>query len=92
MTFTLCDYAGMSASHPLRDWRNKVGDYADREGEPMRQDALAADLGIATSHLSQIETGDRRPSLAVASRISAVTGISIDRIAAFEKPKSGEAA
>jgi DNA-binding XRE family transcriptional regulator len=53
---------------------------------------LAEQVGVVPSHLSQIETGQRTPSLGLASRLAAFTGISIDKIAAFDKSKDGAAA
>jgi DNA-binding XRE family transcriptional regulator len=77
----------MSTTHPLRDWRNKTGEFADREGVAMNQNAFAELVGVVPSQVSQIETGERRPSLALAVRISELTGIPVSGLAAFEKPK-----
>lgn len=74
-------------THPIRDWRNKVGRFADRDGEVLSQDELAALVGVrSTSTLSMIETGDRKPSLALAAKLEKLTGIPISEFAAFEKP------
>jgi transcriptional regulator with XRE-family HTH domain len=69
----------MSKSHPLRDWRNQKG---------LSQNDLAEKVGVVSSQISQIETGHRRPSLTLAVRLSALTGISIDVLAAFSKAKN----
>ena len=47
----------------------------------MSQEKLAEEIGVAPSHLSQIETGARQPSIGLALKISRATGISIDRLA-----------
>ena len=39
---------------------------------------LAAQLGIVNSHISQIETGDRMPSLPLAIKLSKLTGIPVE--------------
>ena len=75
----------MSASHPVREWRNKSGAFAEREGDTVSQEALASLAGVVPSHLSQIETGSRRPSLTLAAKLSEVTGIPISEIAAFRR-------
>ena len=80
----------MSATHPLRDWRNKTGEFADREGAPMNQDAFAKEVGVVPSQISQIETGERRPSLALAVKIAELTGIAISELAAFQKMEAAE--
>jgi transcriptional regulator with XRE-family HTH domain len=75
----------MSALHPLKAWRTKAGDFVTRDGAALRQDELAALVGVVPSHLSQIETGSRRPSLNLAARLSAVTGIPIVELASFDR-------
>lgn len=45
------------------------------------QTALAAAVGISEPHLSQILSGDKRPSLGVALRIESLTGVSVRDIA-----------
>ncbi len=64
-------------NHPLRDWRTKSGRFSGREGDPVSQEALASKAGVRSSHLSQIETGVRSPSLALAARLAALTGIDV---------------
>lgn len=58
----------MATDHPLRSWRSQHG---------KTQEQLATDLGVVASHLSQIENGDRSPSLALAAKLSEKTGIPI---------------
>lgn len=65
-------YNGGMDKHPLRVWRH--------EQTPRKTLVdLAASVGITPSHLSQIEMGERRPSLDVASRISKQTGIPLEQ-------------
>lgn len=54
----------METEHPLRIWRKSKGfDLAK----------FAGMVGVAPSHISQIETGVKKPSLALAARIEAAT-------------------
>ena len=55
-------------THPLTSYRAKVG---------ASQTELAARVGTAASYISQIETGFRRPSIEMAKRIAAATGLPI---------------
>ena len=71
-------------AHPLRDWRTKAGRYAERDGGPVSQEELAGQAGVVPSHLSQIETGLRSPSLALAARLSSITGIEISEFVQAE--------
>jgi transcriptional regulator with XRE-family HTH domain len=71
--------------HPLRDWRNKAGAFAERDGEPINQEKFAEQVGVVASQISQIESGDRRPSLVLAVRISEKTGIPVSDLAAYAK-------
>jgi transcriptional regulator with XRE-family HTH domain len=62
----------MIADHPLRKWRKS------REKPEEKTLAFLADkIGITASHISQIETGLRQPSLPVAVRLSEETGIPV---------------
>lgn len=51
----------------------------------MSQEQLASRVEVVPSHLSQIETGDRLPSLSLASKLSIVTGIPIGEFVRAEK-------
>lgn len=53
----------------------------------MTQEAFANDVGVVSSQISQIETGERRPSLWLAAKIVEITGIPVGELASFEKPK-----
>lgn len=75
----------ISTTHPIREWRNKTGRFSGRAGDVVRQDEFATLAGIVPSHLSQIETGDRKPSLTLAAKLSDLTGIPIMDLATFEK-------
>jgi transcriptional regulator with XRE-family HTH domain len=76
----------MSNDHPLRKWRQEQP--PTPEGDKMTLTKLAEAVGVVPSHLSQIETGEREPSLALASRLSKVTGIPIDK---FVRPRENAA-
>ncbi len=54
----------MQTAHPLRAWRKAKG---------LDQATIAALVGVTSSQISQIETGKRMPSLALASRIERIT-------------------
>lgn len=60
----------MAEPHPLRAWRTKhkktLSDMGDR-------------VGVGASHISQIETGDKMPSLQLAAKLSDVTGIPLGK-------------
>lgn len=84
--------SSMAHPHPLRDWRNKVGVFAERDGATLNQEKFAEKVGVVPSQISQIESGDRRPSLVLAVKISEITGIPISDLAAYTKPKSEDAA
>ena len=50
--------------HPLRRWRHS---------QKITLAALANDVGVTPSHLSEIETGKNVPSLMLAARLSRAT-------------------
>ena len=54
----------MDRIHPLRAWRKK---------HDVTLLALADEIGGSISHLSEIETGNKSPSLALAAKLSRVT-------------------
>lgn len=69
----------MAFDHPLRTWRK-----SRKEPQQRTLAAIAKDAGVVPSHISQIETGQREPSLALASKLSSLTGIAIDK---FVRPR-----
>lgn len=75
-------------SHPLRDWRNKEGSFADRDGAVVSQAELAEKVDVVPSQISQIETGHRCPSMGLAARLSRHTGIPIEAFAVFEEART----
>ena len=79
-------------THPLRNWRRKVGTFTDRRGAKLTLAVLADQLNLVPSALSMIETGDRKPSLSLAAKLSEITGIPMIELATFEKPAHAEAA
>lgn len=54
----------MEPVHPLRAWRTRKG---------FDQAKMAGLVGVAPSMISQIETGNKLPSLALAARIERAT-------------------
>lgn len=58
----------METAHPLRTWR---------KGKGLDQATVAKMVDVAPSHISQIETGKKRPSLALAARIERATNKAI---------------
>lgn len=51
-----------------------------RLGAQLRQAELVAAVGITAAYLSRIETGDRRPSVAVLERIAARLHVEVDQL------------
>jgi transcriptional regulator with XRE-family HTH domain len=62
-------------THPLRSWRNS-------QTPRKTLDALAQDVRVSASHLSEIENWNNEPSLNLAERLHTLTGIDM---AAFVK-------
>lgn len=56
----------MQSTHPLREWRKS-------QAKPLSQTELGEKLGIGPSQISQIESGLRGCSLAVAIKIVSLT-------------------
>jgi DNA-binding XRE family transcriptional regulator len=70
VNFTISYIGRMDKVHALRQWRTVTGKtLAD----------VASHVGVTPSHLSEIERDLSEPSLALAARLSAHTGIPIDR-------------
>lgn len=66
-----CHYGNLSAmegSHPLKEWRAREG---------LRQEDAAERLGISKPTVSRLEKGRRKPSLALAAKLSERTGIPV---------------
>lgn len=64
--------------HPLRRFRKR---------QSLSLDAFAAKLGVSKTSMSRIETGKQNVSLALARRITALTGGEVtanDMVGAFE--------
>lgn len=55
------------------------------------QRQVAREAGISEAHLSLIVAGKRRPSPEVARRLSATTGIPLDRLLPPDEPATSEA-
>lgn len=59
------------ALHPLRVWMQRNG---------VRQDALAAQLGVTPSAVSNLLAGRRGVTLDQAMNLSVITGIAVERL------------
>ncbi len=72
----------MDQTHPLKEWRTA-------EDRRMTLVELAALIeGVTPSHLSEIENGNNEPSLELAVRISAKTGIEVSQFVGRRKMKA----
>jgi transcriptional regulator with XRE-family HTH domain len=56
-------------NHPLYHWRAQNGH--------MPLEAVASKVGCSQAHLSEIENGNNKPSLALAFRLHKMTGIDL---------------
>lgn len=65
------------SDHPLRAWRK-------RQEPSVTLTALAADLGVSPSHLSEIENWNNQPSLDLVARLHEITSIEMKE---FAKPR-----
>ena len=63
----------MGYTHPMLSHRLK----AARVNAGFTQDALAKSLGISQAHISQIERGDRLPSMDAAIQLAAALGVDV---------------
>ena len=61
----------MSAEHPIRKWR---------KASRLSLEDLATRVGIQAPHLCEIELRKKTPSVAVARKIAAETGLSRDDV------------
>jgi transcriptional regulator with XRE-family HTH domain len=59
-------------THPLRCWR-------DNQTPRKTLAALARDVGVSPSHLSEIENWNNDPSLELAGRLHTLTGIDMTK-------------
>lgn len=64
----------MKRQHPLRDWR-------ENQVPKKTLAALASEVSVSASHLSEIENGNNEPSFALALELSRLTGIEIQKFA-----------
>lgn len=75
---TICHKSGMARpekTHPLYFWRKQ---------HSTTLHALASDLDVTQTHLSEVENWNRTPSLDLASRLHRKTGIPMEK---FVKPQ-----
>ncbi len=69
--------------------RMTLSEYLKTNG--IRQTRFAEKMGMSNSYLSQIVSGDRKPSLTLALRIQAETGGAVD-LSTFGSPRTATAA
>ena len=72
----------MTQQHPLEQWLEKK----KRAGQPVRKRQLASAVACSPARITQIAHGEE-PSLALAAKLSRVTGIPVE---AFAKREGGE--
>jgi len=58
--------------------KNRLREVRRRKG--LRQSDLAKKVGIFQSEISEIETGERKPSVYLAKRIAKALGVSLDEL------------
>ena len=63
----------LSGTHPVKAWREHGG---------MTQDALAAQTGISTAYLCQIETGKRQGAIKTLKALAKALGVTLDDLQA----------
>lgn len=79
-----------AASNLRDDVGQRLRDERERHGISLR--ALAREIGISASALSQIETGRSRPSVTTLHAVAAELGMSLDELFVPEAPAAGPAA
>jgi len=62
----------MKQSHPLRDWRL-------RQQPRVTLSALAKEVSVSPSYLSEVENGNKGLSLDLAVRLSRITQIDVEK-------------
>lgn len=60
-----------------------------RKAQSLSQEALAEKIGISTTHMSHIETGNTKLSLSVLVQLATVLNVSTDDIL-FDRPSASE--
>jgi len=58
--------------------KNRLREVRRRKG--LRQSDLAKKVGVFQSEISEIETGERKPSVYLAKRIAKALGVSLDEL------------
>ena len=58
--------------------KNRIREVRRKKG--LRQSDLAKKVGIFQSEISEIETGERKPSVYLAKRIAKALGVSLDEL------------
>lgn len=72
------------SEHPLEIWRSQE---AKRRGKPFRRYQAASELGLSASRYTQITRHNELPSMSLAKKIEAHTGIPLDVLAKHEAPQ-----
>jgi transcriptional regulator with XRE-family HTH domain len=65
-------------THPLEAWRTEEG---KRRGKPFRRRDAAGEIGCSPARYTQITRHNETPSMSLAKKIEAHTGIPIDVLA-----------
>lgn len=68
-------------THPLENWRIK---HNAKAGKPLRRRDLATKIGCSPARYTQMTRHGQMPSIPLAKRIKAFTGISLDALAKVE--------
>lgn len=79
---------GALPSSPSRGWTNGLLLRAIREAAGVRRDTMAAAMGISYTHLANLETGRRRPSLTTLRVVESLLNLQPQRLAPLLDEKS----
>ena len=72
------------SEHPLEEFRLEE---SRRRGKPLRRRDLAREMGFSPSRYTQITKHNETPSMSLAKKIEAFTGIPIDVLAKHGAPQ-----
>jgi transcriptional regulator with XRE-family HTH domain len=74
-------FSQIAPDNPVMDIGRAI--YALRKEKGLKLEEVALDAGTDSGHLSRIETGSRKPSLAMLEKIAAAMGVRISQIVAM---------